>query len=94
MKSQLRILHLEDDPRDAELVQDTLEADGISCSVQRVETEADFVVSLKTGEFDLILADYTLPLLRRHVGNAHRPAELATRAVHLCFRDIRRRNRD
>ncbi len=61
MKSQLRILHLEDDPRDAELVQDTLEADGIGCSVQRVDTKADFVASLENGEFDLILADYTLP---------------------------------
>jgi len=61
MKTQLRILHLEDDPRDAELVQDTLEADGVCCSVHRVDTEADFVASLKTGEFDLILADYTLP---------------------------------
>jgi PAS domain S-box-containing protein len=61
MKSQLRILHLEDDPRDAELIQDTLETDGIRCSVQRVETEADFVASLQKGEFDLILADYTLP---------------------------------
>src|SRR6202162_3449816 len=61
MKSLLRILHLEDDPRDAELVQETLANDGISCHVARVETEADFVASLEQGGFDLILADYTLP---------------------------------
>src|SRR5271157_1581525 len=61
MKSLLRILHLEDDPRDAELVQETLANDGISCHVTRVETEADFVASLEQGGFDLILADYTLP---------------------------------
>jgi len=61
MKSPLRILHLEDDPRDADLVQETLAADGISCSVERVETEEDFIASLKRGGFDLILADYTLP---------------------------------
>src|SRR5260221_12486355 len=61
MKSQLRILYLEDDPRDAELVQETLEADGISCQVTRVETEADFIALLEQGGFDLILADYTLP---------------------------------
>jgi PAS domain S-box-containing protein len=61
MKSPLRILYLEDDPRDAELVQETLEADGIRCHVMRVETEADFIASLEHGDFDLIFADYTLP---------------------------------
>jgi PAS domain S-box-containing protein len=61
MKSQLRILHLEDDLRDAELVQETLESEGIACQVTRVETEADFIASLQQGGFDVILADYTLP---------------------------------
>jgi PAS domain S-box-containing protein len=61
MKSPLRILFLEDDPKDAELVQQTLASDGISCYVTRVETEADFIASLEQGGFDLILADYTLP---------------------------------
>ncbi len=61
MKSQLRILYLEDDPRDAELVQETLESNGIRCQIERVETEADFVAALEHGGFDLILADYTLP---------------------------------
>src|SRR5580693_10413170 len=61
MKSELRILHLEDDPTDAELVQETLAADEISCSVTRIETEAEFIASLKQGGLDLILADYTLP---------------------------------
>jgi PAS domain S-box-containing protein len=61
MKSPLLILYLEDDPRDAELVQETLASDGIRCHVTRVETEADFIASLEQGGFDLILADYTLP---------------------------------
>src|SRR6266446_4958921 len=60
MKS-LRILYLEDDPKDAELVQETLASDGVECHVTRVETEADFIGSLEPGGFDLILADYTLP---------------------------------
>src|ERR1700760_3252451 len=60
MKS-LRILYLEDDPRGAELVQETLASDGIRCHVTRVETEADFIASLEQGGFNLILADYTLP---------------------------------
>src|SRR5882762_7963020 len=61
MKHPLRILYLEDDLRDAELVQETLEADGISCQVIRVETEADFIARLQQAGFDLIVADYTLP---------------------------------
>jgi signal transduction histidine kinase len=58
---RLRVLYLEDDPRDAELVQETLAADGIESEIIRVETEADFNAALKQGGFDLVLADYTLP---------------------------------
>jgi len=61
MNSLLRILYLEDDPRDAELVQETLSGEGIRSDLVRVDTEAEFLASLQTGEFDLILADYTLP---------------------------------
>src|SRR5580704_17276818 len=61
MKSPLHILYLEDEPRDAELVQETLASNGIRCHVTRVETQADFIASLEEGGFDLILADYTLP---------------------------------
>src|SRR5579863_2733531 len=61
MKSPLRILHLEDDPKDAELVQETLASEGIECDVTRVENESAFVASLKQCAFDLIFADYTLP---------------------------------
>ena len=61
MNSQLRILHLEDDSGDAELIRETLEAEGISCQVTCVETEALFLAWLEKGGFDLIFADYTLP---------------------------------
>lgn len=61
MQAPLRILHLEDDLADAELVQETLELGGFSCDTTRVETEGEFVASLAGSGFDLILADYTLP---------------------------------
>src|SRR5271165_3684743 len=61
MISPLHFLHLEDDPRDAELVQVTLGLDGLASRVARVETESEFVASLAQGGIDLILADYTLP---------------------------------
>jgi DNA-binding NtrC family response regulator len=61
MRSPLRILHLEDDQRDAELVQGTLEAEGVDCQVTCVQTEPDFIDALHQNGLDLILADYTLP---------------------------------
>src|SRR5215510_6886323 len=61
MPFPLRILHLEDDLRDAELLQAKLETEDILCHVIRVETQVDFCAALEQGGFDLILADYTLP---------------------------------
>src|SRR5580765_31121 len=60
MTPALRILHLEDNPGDAELIQATLESEGVVCDVTRVETQADFMAAL-AQRFDVILADYTLP---------------------------------
>jgi PAS domain S-box-containing protein len=57
----LRILHLEDEPRDSELIQETLEAEGLACDVTRVDTQAAFRQFLEQGNFDLILVDYSLP---------------------------------
>ena len=61
MKSPLRVLHLEDDPNDAELIRAALHREGIVSHVARVETRADFLASLERGGVDIILADYTLP---------------------------------
>jgi PAS domain S-box-containing protein len=61
MNSPLRILYLEDDPGDAELVRETLAVEDIPCQLTRVETEADYITSLRAGDYDLIFADYTLP---------------------------------
>jgi PAS domain S-box-containing protein len=61
MKPPLRILHLEDDPTDAQLVREILDAGDIACDVRRVTTEDDFATALRLESVDLILADYTLP---------------------------------
>jgi DNA-binding response OmpR family regulator len=61
VNTTLRLLHLEDDDADADIVRKTLQHEGVICTVTRVETEADFRSSLAQGGFDLILADYTLP---------------------------------
>src|SRR5215467_5663416 len=66
MNSPLRILHVEDNPQDAELIQATLEAEGIACQVTVVDTAADFSAAIELGRFDLILTDYTIPSFDGH----------------------------
>ena len=61
MKTPLRLLLLEDDPVDADLVASTLSEAGLEFTAQRVDTRGDFVAALETGAFDLILADYSIP---------------------------------
>jgi signal transduction histidine kinase/DNA-binding response OmpR family regulator len=60
MDNSLRILHLEDSLKDAELIEATLAGEGLACEVVLVDTRADFVAALEQGGFDLILADYGL----------------------------------
>jgi len=61
MEKRLGILHLEDNLKDAELTQATLEAHGMVCAISRVVTRAEFVAALEDDGFDLIFADYSLP---------------------------------
>jgi two-component system, cell cycle sensor histidine kinase and response regulator CckA len=61
VKAPLQILHLEDDPNDASLVEATLEAEGIDCWLTQVRTRVEFVAALTAGNIDLVLSDYSLP---------------------------------
>ena len=56
---RLRILMLEDNPVDAELVRNELARAGFDIECEHVETKRDFVERVE-GEYDLILADYHL----------------------------------
>jgi PAS domain S-box-containing protein len=57
----LQILLLEDDPNDAELIQELLEVDHFVCEITRVQTRVEFLSALENAYIDLILADYKLP---------------------------------
>lgn len=61
MKTPIRILHLEDSPRDAAMIRDRLEADGLVCEITWVDTQKRFEAALAGEAFDLILCDYSLP---------------------------------
>ena len=56
----VRVLHLEDNPYDAELADRALAASGLSCSITRVSTEHELEVALVEGSFDLVLSDHRL----------------------------------
>jgi PAS domain S-box-containing protein len=60
MNPPLHILHLEDNPADAQLVQDQLAAEHILADIRRVSRRADFIAALAAEPWDLILADYRL----------------------------------
>lgn len=61
MSEPLRILHLEDDPNDAELVGATLAEAGIESKIRLVSIREDFTAALDDGGIDLVLADLALP---------------------------------
>ncbi|MSM40011.1 MAG: response regulator [Geobacter sp.] len=62
MFEPLRLLHLEDNPADGELVRATLEEVWPEIVVERVDAEATFIDALERERIDLILADFSLPL--------------------------------
>lgn len=58
----MRILHLEDDPRDAALVRELIMMEFPDCTIDHVDNEQRFVSRLISGVApDLILADFALP---------------------------------
>ena len=62
MKPLIRILHLEDDPNDVELVQAKLEEAGLTCRLTAVQARDEFEKALRQNEYDIILADFRLPM--------------------------------
>lgn len=58
---KLRILHLEDDVNDVELVRRSLGRQGLECDIHAVSTGTDYVTALERKQFDVILSDSGLP---------------------------------
>jgi two-component system, cell cycle sensor histidine kinase and response regulator CckA len=57
----LKILLLEDDVLDVELVSRALEDAGVQSSLERVATREEFVTALERGRPDIILSDHNVP---------------------------------
>ncbi|WP_213959137.1 response regulator [Variovorax sp. dw_954] len=54
----IRVLHLEDDPDDAQRIRATLQEEDLACDIAWVRTTEDFVAALQRQAFDLVLSDY------------------------------------
>jgi two-component system, cell cycle sensor histidine kinase and response regulator CckA len=61
MSTTIRILIVEDQPTDAELVEIEIRKALDSCQFKRVETQDQFVTALDSFKPDLIIADYRMP---------------------------------
>jgi len=61
MSAPLRVLHLEDNLWDAELIRVELERSRFPCSLTQICTEKDFNAALQRGGIDVILSDSQLP---------------------------------
>jgi diguanylate cyclase (GGDEF)-like protein/PAS domain S-box-containing protein len=61
MEVLIRLLHLEDDPLDAELIKDKLETEGLLCDITWVNSKETFESTLGRETFDIVLTDFNLP---------------------------------
>jgi two-component system, cell cycle sensor histidine kinase and response regulator CckA len=61
MPKRLRVLNVEDSPRDAALLQRHLSRNGYDLVFERVDTPLGMTTALKTKEWDVVLADYSMP---------------------------------
>ena len=61
MKETLRILHLEDDEADAELIQRLLNASDWECEILLATTGEDFQSAMQRTAFDMVISDSAVP---------------------------------
>ena len=54
---RLRLLHLEDNGDDVELVRETLARDGVDCDILAVDSGAAYLAALQQSHFDAVLSD-------------------------------------
>src|SRR5204862_127166 len=66
MTKIIRILHLEDDPNDAELISLQLAAEGQTFDIMHVKSHREYSAALERGGFQVILADNAGPSFKGH----------------------------
>jgi two-component system cell cycle sensor histidine kinase/response regulator CckA len=66
MSAITRVLHVEDQVTDSDLVSVWLREAGLDWEVVRVDTRDAFVSALESDEFDIVLSDFQLPAFNGH----------------------------
>src|SRR6185503_4701726 len=61
MPATTRVLHVEDEVTDSDLVSVWLQEAGLDWEVVRVDTREAFVRAIESGTFDIVLSDFQLP---------------------------------
>jgi signal transduction histidine kinase len=63
VRNEIRILLLEDNATDADLIRHALRKGGVVFSLDHVDTKTEFIQRIEQGSLDLILSDFSLPSL-------------------------------
>lgn len=85
MTTAIRVLHLEDDPADAERIRNGLQGEDVAFQIAWVQDREDFASALQQQAFDLVLIDYEaggVELLRQ-VRQQHAQMPLIMLSQHL-----------
>ncbi len=61
VKKDIRILLLEDDVQDAELIKFALDQGGLTFLLRRVDSEEQFLSQMEQLKPDIVLLDYSVP---------------------------------
>jgi len=61
MNKKIKILHLEDSPKDSELIQSIIDIEDIDYEYFLVDNEEDYIATLRNQAIDIILSDFSLP---------------------------------
>ena len=59
--SEIKILHLEDDQNDADLIARYLRKNNVNCKVKVVDSQQHFIAALKEFGPDIVLSDHSIP---------------------------------
>ena len=82
MTTAIRVLHLEDDPADAQRIGAGLQTADLACDITWVQTREDFIAALQRQAFELVLCDYEvggMALLRQVLSMYSQPESSTTR---------------
>ena len=60
-RTPLRLLHLEDNSLDADLLRRTLDTEGLHFEIVHATNKQNFETALNQGPFDLVISDYAIP---------------------------------